>query len=122
MLTCTTAISSSIRIPVQSLPSSASKQLPFVHYGQKSTAGWFEEDRQRFIIDSADLGNFEEDSDHKDVQLQAFFRTELHGRNPKLFSCFLRGVELCEVLHAAVNDPRPVGETHIFFSRYHRLE
>jgi hypothetical protein len=51
--------------------------------------GWFEEDCERFIIGSSDPGNFEDDSDPEDVQLRAFFRTELHRRNPKLFSCFL---------------------------------
>ena len=80
--------------------------------------GWFEEVRERFIIGS---GNFAEDTAPEDVQLRAFFRTELYWRNPELFSCFLGGVELRAVLHAAVDDPRPWGETDIFLNRYYRL-
>ena len=83
--------------------------------------GWFEEDHERFIIGSSGPGNFQEDTDPEDVRLRAFFRTELHRRNPDLFSYFFGGVELRAVLHAAVDDPRPVGETSIFLSRYHRL-
>ncbi|KAF7975122.1 hypothetical protein HWV62_10417 [Athelia sp. TMB] len=84
-------------------------------------AGWFEEDSQRFIIGSDDPGNFEDDDGSEDAQLRAFFRTELHRKNPDLFACFLGGVELRAVLHAAVDDPRPIGETDIFLNRYHRL-
>ena len=83
--------------------------------------GWFEEDNQRFIIGSDDPENFSEDTDPEDMELRAFFRTELHKKNPNLFSCFLGGVELRTVLHAAVDAPRPEGETDIFLNRYHRL-
>jgi hypothetical protein len=83
--------------------------------------GWFEEDNQRFIIGSDDPENFSEDTDPEDMELRAFFRTELHKKNPNLFSCFLGGVELRAVLHAAVDAPRPEGETDIFLNRYHRL-
>ncbi|KAE9390693.1 hypothetical protein BT96DRAFT_980162 [Gymnopus androsaceus JB14] len=82
---------------------------------------WFEEDRQRFIIGSDDPGNFEDDTDPEDVRLRAFFRTELHKRNTELYSAFVGGVELRAVVHAAVDDPRPIGETDIFLSRYYRL-
>lgn len=47
------------------------------------------------------------------VQLRAFLCTEIHWKNPDLFSCFL-GVELRAVLDPAVDNPRPVGETDIF--------
>jgi len=47
--------------------------------------GWFGEDPQRFIIGADDPGNFDEDNDPEDVALRAFFRTELHKRNPDLF-------------------------------------
>lgn len=83
--------------------------------------GWFEEDRQRFLIGSEDSRNFEDDVDPEDVKLRAFFRTELHRKNPDLFSCFVGGVELRAVLHAAVDDPRPVGETGIFLTQYYQL-
>ncbi|KZP03498.1 hypothetical protein FIBSPDRAFT_844921, partial [Athelia psychrophila] len=83
--------------------------------------GWFEEDSQRFIIGSDDPGNFEDDTEPEDVELRAFFRTELHRKNPDLFSSFLGGIELRAVLLAAGDDPRPLGETDIFLSRYHRL-
>ena len=83
--------------------------------------GWFEEDNHRFIIGSSDPENFSEDTDPEDMELRAFFRTELHKKNPILFSCFLGGVELRAVLHAAVDSPRPEGETDIFLNRYHRL-
>jgi Phosphotransferase enzyme family len=83
--------------------------------------GWFEEDNQRFIIGSGDPGNFDHDTGSEDAQLRAFFRTEMHKKNPDLFSCFLGAVELRAVLHAAVDDPRPEGETDIFLNRYHRL-
>ncbi|KAG5651991.1 hypothetical protein H0H81_006673 [Sphagnurus paluster] len=78
--------------------------------------GWFEEDRQQFIIGSDEPRNFDDDTAPEDT-----FRTELHRRNPDLFSCFLGAVELCAVLHAAVDDPRPLGETDIFLNRYYRL-
>lgn len=68
-----------------------------------------------------DPDTFEDDSDPEDVQLRAFFRTELHRRNPELFLCFLGGVELSAVLHAALDDPRPWGETDTFLHRYYRL-
>ena len=73
--------------------------------------GWFEEDNHRFIIGSSDPENFSEDTDPEDMELRAFFRTELHKKNPDLFSCFLGGVELRAVLHAAVDAPRSEGET-----------
>ena len=83
--------------------------------------GWFEEDNHRFIFGSRDPENFSEDSDPEDMELRAFFRTELHKKNPNLFSCFFGGAELRAVLHAATDYPRPVGETDIFLNRYHRL-
>ncbi|KIM36094.1 hypothetical protein M413DRAFT_31995 [Hebeloma cylindrosporum] len=82
--------------------------------------GWFEEDHHRFMIGAQDPENFEEETDPADVELRAFFRTELHKRNPTLFTCFLGGVELRAVLHAAVDAPRPEGETNIFLGRYQR--
>ena len=83
--------------------------------------GWFEEDNHRFIFGSQDPENFSEDTNPEDMKLRAFFRTELHKKNPNLFSCFIGGVELRAVLRAAVDDPRPLGETDIFLNRYHRL-
>ncbi|KAE9399848.1 hypothetical protein BT96DRAFT_993646 [Gymnopus androsaceus JB14] len=81
----------------------------------------FNEDRQRFIIGSDPPGDFKDDTDPEDVRLRVFFRTELHMRNPELYSAFVGGVELRAVVHAAVDDPRPIGETDIFLSRYYRL-
>lgn len=63
---------------------------------------WLEEDRERFTIGWSDPGNFQEDTDSDDARLRVFFRTELHRWNPDLFSCFLGGVELRAVLHAAM--------------------
>jgi hypothetical protein len=83
--------------------------------------GWFEEDRQRFIIGADDPENFDEDNNPEDAELRAFFRTELYRRDPDLFSSFLGAVELRAVLHAATDEPRPVGETDIFLTRYHKL-
>ena len=83
--------------------------------------GWFYEDSDRFIFGSNEPENFSEDTNPEDVELRAFFRTELHKKNPDLFSCFLGGVELRAVLHAAADYPLPVGETNIFLSKYHRL-
>ncbi|KAE9395298.1 hypothetical protein BT96DRAFT_885800 [Gymnopus androsaceus JB14] len=84
--------------------------------------GWFEEGRQRFIFGSDPPGDFKDDIDPEDVRLRAFFRTELHKRNPELYSAFVGGVELRAVVHAAADDPRPIGETDIFLSRYYRYE
>ena len=89
-------------------------------WGDVCGVGWFDEDRQRFIFGSDDPGDFEDDSS-EDEHLRAFFRTELYKRDPDLFTSFLGGSELRAVLHAAVDDPRPTGETDIFLSRYHRL-
>jgi len=83
--------------------------------------GWFEEDSQRFIIGSDDPGNFDDDTDPQDAELRAFFRTEMNKRNPDLFSSFLGAIELRAVLHAAVDDPRPAGESDIFLNHYYRL-
>lgn len=83
--------------------------------------GWFEEDRQRFIFGSDEPGNFDEEGDPEDLELRAFFRTELHRRNPDLFTSFLGAIELRAVVQAAADDPRPVGETDIFLTRYHKL-
>jgi hypothetical protein len=81
--------------------------------------GWFKEDRQRFLFGADCPGNFADDTYPEDAELRAFFRTKMHKRNPDLFSCFLGGIELRAVLHAAVDDPRPIGETTIFLRRYH---
>ena len=43
-------------------------------------------------------------------------------RRIPIYSCaFLEVVELRADLHAAADDPRPVGETDIFFNRYDRI-
>ncbi|KAJ3979866.1 hypothetical protein F5890DRAFT_1478197, partial [Lentinula detonsa] len=83
--------------------------------------GWFKEDDQRFIIGSNGPGEFKDDTAPEDIQLRAFFRHHLQKKNPDLFSCFVGGAELRAVLHAAVDSPRPVGETDIFLNRYHKL-
>jgi hypothetical protein len=83
--------------------------------------GWFKEDKHRFIFGASDPENFSEDTDPEDMELRAFFRTELHKKNPNLFSSFLGGVELRAVLHAAVDAPHPEGDTHTFLKRYHSL-
>jgi Phosphotransferase enzyme family len=91
-------------------------------WGEICGVGWFKEDRERFIFGSADPGNFEDDNNPEDEQLRAFFRTELYKRNSDLFASFLRGSELRAVVHAAADEPRPIGETNIFLlDRYHRL-
>ncbi|KAF5390227.1 hypothetical protein D9757_002887 [Collybiopsis confluens] len=82
---------------------------------------WFEEDGQRFILGMDEPGNFEDDVKPEDAILRAFFRCELNKRNPDLFSCFLGGVELQAVLHAAIDDPRPVGKSHIFLIQYYEF-
>ncbi|KAJ3576832.1 hypothetical protein NP233_g175 [Leucocoprinus birnbaumii] len=76
---------------------------------------WFDEDRQRFLFGSQNPANFEEDAGIEDAELRAFFRTKMYKRNPDLFACFFGGIELRAVLHPAQDDPRPYGETHIFF-------
>ncbi|KDR68405.1 hypothetical protein GALMADRAFT_146362 [Galerina marginata CBS 339.88] len=83
-------------------------------------AGWFGEDRQRFLIGADDPENFEDDTEPQDAELRAYFRTEMYRRNPDLFSSFLGGIELRAVLHAAGDDPRPEGNSDIFLSLYHR--
>lgn len=50
--------------------------------------GWFEEDGERFLFGADRPNNFADD-DSNSACLRAFFRTELHKRNPDLFSCFL---------------------------------
>ncbi|KAJ3793056.1 hypothetical protein GGU11DRAFT_801172 [Lentinula aff. detonsa] len=62
-----------------------------------------------------------DDTAPEDIQLRAFIRHHLHKKNPDLFSCFVGGPELRAVLHAAVDDPSPIGETDIFLCRYHDL-
>ncbi|KAF5393480.1 hypothetical protein D9757_000496 [Collybiopsis confluens] len=64
-------------------------------------------------------GNFEDDVDPEDPILRAFFRSELGKQNLDLFSCFLGGVELRAVLHAAMDVPRPVGKSHVFLVQYY---
>src|SRR6266576_6860070 len=44
--------------------------------------GWFKEDRQRFLFGTDRPGNFSDDTYPEDAELRAFFRTELHKRNP----------------------------------------
>ncbi|KAJ3788224.1 kinase-like domain-containing protein [Lentinula aff. detonsa] len=82
---------------------------------------WFKEDDQRFLIGSNGPGEFKDDTAPEDIQLRAFFRHHLHRKNPDLFSCFVGGAELRAVLYAAVDDPRPLGETDIFLHKYHNL-
>lgn len=83
-------------------------------------AGWFREDRQRFLASDADPENFEYDMSGG-AELRALFRAELHKRNPDLFACFLGGIELRGIKNGACDLPRPVGSPDIFLSRYHRL-
>lgn len=85
--------------------------------------GWLEEDRERFLFGADRPNNFVDDNSDSpnvgsDSYLRAFFRTELHKRNPDLFSSFLGGVEMRALLHAATDDPRPDGESDIFLSLY----
>ncbi|KAJ3747084.1 kinase-like domain-containing protein [Lentinula detonsa] len=90
-------------------------------WSEVTGVGWFKEDKQRFIIGSDGPGEFEDDTAPEDIQLRAFFRHHLHKKNPDLFSCFVGGAELRAVLHAAADDPSPIGETDIFLYRYHDL-
>ncbi|KAE9409084.1 hypothetical protein BT96DRAFT_985402 [Gymnopus androsaceus JB14] len=53
--------------------------------------GWFEEDRQQFIFGTDTPGDFKDDTDPEDVQLCAFFCTELHKRKPGIVFCFRWG-------------------------------
>ena len=85
--------------------------------------GWLEEDRERFLFGADRPNNFADDNSNSsnpgpDSCLRAFFRTELHKRNPDLFSCFLGGVEMRALLHAATDEPRPLGESGIFLVLY----
>jgi hypothetical protein len=82
--------------------------------------GWLEEDRERFLFGADHPNDFADDNSDSgsDGYLRAFFRTELHKRNPDLLSCFLGGVEMRALLHAATDDPRPEGESDIFLSLY----
>jgi hypothetical protein len=85
--------------------------------------GWLEEDRERFLFGADRPNNFADDNSNSsnhgpDSYLRAFFRTELHKRNPDLFSCFLGGVEMRALLHAATDEPRPEGESGIFLTLY----
>jgi hypothetical protein len=85
--------------------------------------GWLAEDHQRFLFGTSRPRNFANDEFHSlksgsDSCLRAFFHTELHKRNPDLFSCFLGGVEMRALLHAATDQPRPVGESEIFLRLY----
>jgi len=83
--------------------------------------GWLEEDRERFIFGEDGPNNFASDESLNSVldhRLRAFFRTELHKRNPDLFSCFLGGVEMRALLHAATDQPKPVGKSRIFLTLY----
>jgi len=91
-------------------------------WSEVCSVGWFKEDRQRFLFGTDRPGNFADDTYPADAELRAFFRTELHKRNPVLFSCFLGGIELRAVLHAAVDDPRPLGESTIFLRLYHEQD
>jgi hypothetical protein len=80
--------------------------------------GWLDEDCERHLFEYDEPTLFAKDgpSDHR---LRAFFRTELHKRNPDLFSCFLGAVEMRAILHAATLLPMPCGETRGFLSRYY---
>jgi hypothetical protein len=84
--------------------------------------GWLAEDRQRFLFGTDRPDDFSHDNNsstsRSDGCLRAFFRTELYKRNPDLFSCFLGGVEMRALMHAATDQPRPVGESDIFLSLY----
>ncbi len=82
--------------------------------------GWFQEGRERFLTTDADPENFEFDMSGG-AELRALFRTELHKRNPDLFTCFLGGIELRGILDGACDLPRPVGSPEIFIYRYHNL-
>jgi hypothetical protein len=53
-----------------------------------------------------------------DGSLRAFFRIELYKQNPDLFSCFLGGVQMRALLHAATDLSRPVGGSEIFLRLY----
>ena len=85
--------------------------------------GWLEEDRERFLFRADCPNNFADDNSNSqyygsDGYLQAFFRTELHKRDQDLFSCFLGGVEMRALLHAATDEPGPEGESDIFLRLY----
>ena len=82
--------------------------------------GWLEEDRERFLFGADRPSDFADDNSDSQNQgsdgyLSSFFRTELHKRNPDLFSRFLGGVEKCALLHAATDEPRPEGESDILY-------
>jgi hypothetical protein len=85
--------------------------------------GWLDEDRERFLFGTDRPTNFADDDSNSsnpesDSRLRAFFRMELYKRNLDLFSCFLGGVEMRALLHAATDEPRPEGESAIFLRLY----
>ena len=85
--------------------------------------GWLAEDQERFLFGTSRPNNFTDDKSDSlisgsDSCLRAFFRIELYKRNPDLFSCFLGGVEMSALLHAATDLPKPVGESEIFLRLY----
>ncbi|KAJ3575683.1 hypothetical protein NP233_g936 [Leucocoprinus birnbaumii] len=87
-----------------------------------SGVGWFWEDGQRFIVGDRHPQNFKDDTNPGDVELRAFFRTELYKRNPDLFTAFLGGIELRAVLHAATDYPSFFfGDSELFLNRYYNL-
>ena len=61
--------------------------------------GWLTEDRERFLFGADRPNNFANDksdplNSRSDGCLRAYFRTQLHKRNPDLFFCFLGRVEM----------------------------
>jgi len=85
--------------------------------------GWLAEDQERFLFGTCRPNNFADDKSDSlipksDSCLRAFFRIELYKRNPDLFSCFLGGLEMRALLHAATDLPRPVGESEIILRLY----
>ncbi|KIM75939.1 hypothetical protein PILCRDRAFT_826771 [Piloderma croceum F 1598] len=88
--------------------------------------GWLDEDRERFLFGANRPNKFSNDKSNSlnsrsDGYLRALFRTELHKRNPDLFSCFIGGVEMRAMLHAATDMPMPVGESRVFLTTYEEI-
>jgi hypothetical protein len=85
--------------------------------------GWLDEDREQFLFGANRPNKFANDKSNSlnsgsDSYLRALFHTEVHKRNPDLFSCFLGGVEMRAMLHAATDMSISVGESRIFLTIY----
>ncbi len=95
--------------------------LAFAHYGQTSV-GWGGSER---IPSDSSLALMTLETLMK-IMTQRTWRYG-HSFAPSctrgilIYSSFLGAVELRAVLHAAMDEPRPLGETNIFLTQYHKL-